>query len=352
MTESSASGGLRARRRAIDASAMALVTESFLPGIEGETPLVLGPAMDGVDIAGWAAEHRSDIEQKLYRHGAILFRGFGLHTPADFERVASAICPDLFGDYGDLPREGESRRIYKSTPYPNDLPILFHNESSHLPRWPLKQFFFSVVVADQGGETPILDCRRVVELLDPALLARFEEKGLMYVRNFVPGVDVSWQDFFRTEDRTVVERICAESGMTSEWTEAGNLRVKNVAQAVTHHPVTGVKVFFNQVQLHHIHCVPESVRSALTSILAEEDLPRHVYFGDGTSITSEEMDHLGQVFDSAAIRFPWQAGDLLMLDNMLVSHARDPFVGERKIVVAMAEMFGAGADPHPAFAAS
>jgi hypothetical protein len=30
-----------------------------------------------------------------------------------------------------------------------------------------------------------------------------------------------------------------------------------------------------------------------------------------------------------------------MLDNMLVAHSRNPFVGPRKIVVAMGEMFSA-----------
>jgi len=34
----------------------------------------------------------------------------------------------------------------------------------------------------------------------------------------------------------------------------------------------------------------------------------------------------------------WQAGDMVTLDNMLVAHARDPFVGERKILVALGDM--------------
>ncbi len=30
----------------------------------------------------------------------------------------------------------------------------------------------------------------------------------------------------------------------------------------------------------------------------------------------------------------------MMLDNMLVAHGRAPFVGPRKVVVGMAELFG------------
>ncbi len=329
-----------ARRRGVDVANVELVSTSFLPGVEGETPLVVSPGRTGVDLPAWAGAHRDQVEQWLGRHGAILFRGFGLSQVEEFEAVASSICPDLFGDYGDLPREGESKRIYQSTPYPNDMAILFHNESSHLPRFPLRQFFFSVVVAEEGGATPVLDCRKVLELLDPAILEKFERKGLTYVRNFVPGVDVSWQDFFKTDDRSVVERTCAESGMTCEWTAAGNLRVKNTTPAVVVHPKTGDRVFFNQVQLHHVSALEPDVREALLSIVGEEDLPRNCYFGDGSPISDEEMAHLNDVFWKASVAFPWQVGDILMLDNMLIAHARSPFRGARKIVVAMSEMTG------------
>lgn len=43
-------------------------------------------------------------------------------------------------------------------------------------------------------------------------------------------------------------------------------------------------------------------------------------------------------YDALAHRFPWQAGDIAILDNMLISHARDPFTGPRKILVTMGDM--------------
>src|SRR5437762_1948156 len=181
-----------ARRKAVDLTQ--LVETSVIDG--NLLPLVVRPAVEGVDLAEWTATNRDQIDAWFDRHGAILFRGFALDGPADFERVASSIASDLFAEYGDLPQEGTSERIYHSTPYPADKTILFHNESSHLPSWPMRQFFFCIIPAQERGETPLLDCRRVAERLDPALLAEFEEKGLMYVRNFAPGLDVPWQDFF------------------------------------------------------------------------------------------------------------------------------------------------------------
>src|SRR5204862_6429497 len=138
------------------------------------------------------------LETKLLQHGAILFRGFGVASAGEFERFASGLCQgELFGEYGDLPREAVGGRVYGSTPYPSDQTILFHNESSHMHRWPMKIWFHCVKAAEQGGETPIVDCRKVYQLLDSAIIKQFARKKIMYVRSYINGLDVSWQSFFR-----------------------------------------------------------------------------------------------------------------------------------------------------------
>lgn len=313
-----------------------LITKSYLAA--GETlPLVAEPAIADVDPSNWASNNREFIDSELRRHGAILFRNFQLHSVADFESFAQGIYPKLFSNYGDLPREETSRRVYQSTPYPADKAILFHNESSHLRSWPMKQWFFCVKAAEQGGQTPIVDCRKVYNLLDPRIAARFAEKQLMYVRNFTDGIDVSWQEFFKTTDRSVVEERCRQASMDFEWKDNG-LRIRQVCQAVAKHPVTGETVFFNQIQLHHISCLEPETRENILSLFDEKDLPRNVYYSDGSVIEDSVVDEIRQVYERVAVRFAWREGDVLMVDNMLVAHARAPFVGSRKIVVAMGEM--------------
>jgi len=331
-------GGIGAvRRQAVDVSQ--LVTTSEMT--EGQLlPIVVKPAMDGVDLAAWARDNRDQIERFQDVHGAILFRGFDLKSAEDFEAVAGTICPDLFADYGDLPPESDTARVYGVTPYPPDKTILFHNESSHLQTWPMKQFFFCITPAAEGGATPLYDGRVVLSMLDPEVVQQFEEKGLMYVRNFSEGVDVPWQDFFHTDDRSEVERVCAEGGMTCEWTDVG-LRVKNVTRGVATHPRTGEKTCFNEVQLHHIACLEADTRESLRALFAEEDMPRNVYYGDGTPIPDEVMDHIGDVLERACVEFLWQTGDLVAVDNMLVAHARRPYKEPRKMLVAMGEMVSA-----------
>src|SRR4030095_6189239 len=70
--------------------------------------LALKPAIDELDLAEWAAANRELLEGRLYRHGAILFRGFGLESVAEFETVAGALSERLLDSYGDLPRRQSS----------------------------------------------------------------------------------------------------------------------------------------------------------------------------------------------------------------------------------------------------
>jgi len=336
-------GMIRGQRKAVQLDGEALVRATFLEQRPGAVPRVFEPARDGVDLAGWAAGHREDIDRELEHFGAALFRGFGELTPAGFEAAAAGIVNDLYGDYGDLPRESASDKVFSSTPYPANLPIHFHNESSHMARWPMRICFYCAVAAPVGGETPLLDCRALCQVLDAGVVAELDAKGLTYVRNFGEGIDVAWQDFFRTGDRDEVERSCTGSGATCEWLPDGNLRIHQAARAVRTHPSTGERVFFNQILLHHPAALPDETRSALRSLYDPDSLPRNVTFGDGSPIPDTVVEHIMAVYDEHAIRFKWQAGDLIALDNMLCSHGRSVFSGPRKILVAMGRIVDAAA---------
>jgi len=313
--------------------------EAALLDPAADFPLVLTPSCGIGDLPQWIAAHRNELEQYLLCHGAVLFRGFGLAGAADFEALAELISPGLYGEYGDLPRQEGGRNTYRSTPYPERKMILYHNESAHLSRWPRRQFFFCEIAASQGGATPIVDCREVLRRLPAALVETFERKQLMYVRTFTQGLDVPWRDFFGTAERQVVEARCIAEGVEFEWLAQDELQTRTLCPAVLTHPLSGERSFFNQVQLHHIACLDPDLREDLLDLVGPQRMPRQVYFGDGSPIDDATMALIGAVYEACAVRFAWQAGDLLMLDNMLVAHARDPYQGPRKIVVAMSEMF-------------
>lgn len=314
-----------------------LVGTSFL-GPRERAPLVFQPAVEDVDLEAWAAGHRDLVDGQLARYGALLFRGFRVGSVGEFERFAQALCPELFGEYGDLPSEQGGEKVYKSTPYPAEKAILFHNESSHQHRWPLKQWFYCITAAAERGETPIVDCREVYRRLDPERRDEFTRKGLLYVRNFVRSLDVGWQDFFRNSDRSAIESYCRRAGIELEWLPDDGLRIKQRSPAVAIHPQTGETVFFNQIQLHHASFLEPEVRSSLLSLFGAEGLPRNVYFGDGSPIADDLAQAIGRLYWELSVQFPWQERDILMVDNMITAHARNPYVGERRIAVAMGQL--------------
>ncbi|MDT7808529.1 MAG: hypothetical protein QOJ70_2342 [Acidobacteriota bacterium] len=316
--------------------APASVRAQPLPGGDG-LPLVVMPA-DKVDLIGWAAGHRDFIETSLAKHGALLFRGFGLREAEEFERFIEALSGEAL-EYRERssPRHSVKGRIYTSTDHPPHQSIFPHNEQSYNSTFPMKISFFCHTPATQGGETPIGDTRKVFQRLDPRLRERFVEKKYMYVRNYGNGLGLTWEDVFQTSDKAVVEGYCRKSDIKFEWTGDG-LRTRQVRPAVATHPRTGEWVWFNHATFFHVSTLEPRLRDALLEIFGEEDLPNNTYYGDGSPIEPSVLDELRAAYQEEMVSFHWQQGDVLLLDNMLTAHARQPFAGSRKILTAMSEL--------------
>lgn len=315
-----------------------LVRTSFLSS-ERQFPLVVQALDPTLDAVAWASAQRDQIEAWIAQHGGILFRDFAIASPQQFEAFAESVEPTLFGGYGDLPKKEGGRNTYRSTPYPEKQMILYHNESAHLDSWPRKQLFYCELPSRVGGATPIVDCREMLRRLPADLVAEFERKELLYVRTFTERFDVSWQSFFKTDARADVQARLDERGVAYRWLDDDTLQTRTRCPAVITHPVTGERVFFNQVQLHHLHCLEPEVREHIMETIGLERAPRHVTFGDGSPIPDAAMDLIGAAYEACAVRFDWRRGDVVMLDNMLAAHARDPYEEPRKVVVAMGAMF-------------
>jgi alpha-ketoglutarate-dependent taurine dioxygenase len=324
------------KRRAVTVSSETLVRFSTLP--IGDLPLVVEPAVQGVDILSWAASNRELLEEKLRKHGGILFRGFNLQGPEDLEGFIRAASGESL-EYRERssPRTAVQGNIYTSTDYPADQPIFLHNENSYQKEWPRKIFFFCRQAPGAGGETPIADVRKVLARISPEIRDRFAERRWMYVRNFGDGFGLAWQTVFQSTDKEAIERHCQDKGITVEWKDGDRLRTRAVRTALARHPVTGELVWFNHATFFHVSTLSPAVREALMEEFEDGELPANTYYGDGTPIEPEVMEHLREAYRAETVAFPWQKGDLLMLDNMLVAHGRAPYSGAREILVGMAE---------------
>ena len=311
------------------------VQTSRLDGFPG-APVVVTPTVPGVVLADWAGENRPWIEATLHQAGAILFRGFGVDDVDEFGRFMLEASGELLPyTYRSSPRTQVKGNVYTSTEYPAEEFIPFHTEMSYTSSWPMRIGFLSLIVAETQGETPIADSRRVYDRIPAAIREKFERLGVMYVRNYTPWMDLPWQNVFQAETREQVNEFCRETGIEAEWVEEDHLRTRQICQGVAVHPASGEKVWMNQAHLFHVTAQdPEVVEMLLED--GEENLPRNTYFGDGSPITAEELQAVRDAYAAEALVFPWQTGDALLLDNMLMAHARSPFTGKRRVVVGMA----------------
>jgi len=301
-------------------------------------PLVVRPAVKGLSLVKWAVANTLFIESYLKRNGAILFRDFDLLAVEEFEQLIEGVSGHLLDySYRSTPRTVVSGKIYSSTEYPAHQSIPLHNENSYALSWPMKIWFYAVQVAEKGGETPIADSRKIYKAIPDEIRDCFVRQGLMYARNYGTGLDLPWQDVFQTSQRVVVENYCRESGMEFEWIGDDQLRTRQVCQVVKRHPATRSMVWFNQAHLFHISRLPAEVRDWLLTSFGEDNLPRNVYFADGSPIDPAMIYEISRACEAQSVVFPWNAGDVLLLDNMLAAHGRNPFTGRRKVVVGMAE---------------
>ncbi|RKS28226.1 alpha-ketoglutarate-dependent taurine dioxygenase [Pseudomonas sp. WPR_5_2] len=332
---SRALGGVR--RKAMNVSEQQLVSERLLSP-DHALPLVIEPAVSGVDLVAWAAKERENLEQKLLQYGAILFRGFSVLSVEQFDQVIAALSPGaLEYMFRASPRTRVGGNIYTSTDYPADQMIFPHNEHSYSPRFPLRLFFYCHIPSETGGETPIGATRAVKAKISPQIEARFREKGVLYVRNYGDGFGLPWQTVFQSEDRGEVEAYCASVGIEVEWKENNRLRTRQRGPAVVRHPGTGEEVWFNHATFFHISTLPPAIRDSLQGNFTDLDLPTNTFYGDGTPIEADVLESLRAAYLDSLVRFSWQQGDVLFIDNMLAVHGREPFTGNRAIMTGMAQ---------------
>ncbi len=311
------------------------MTETALPLI------VVNPEPgDPEALRTWYETHRDWAEAQLLVHGAILFRGFGVASAAHLDRAVALLGgPSLDYVDGNSPRRKLANGIYTSTEYPPEFFISLHNELSYSPRWPARVFFCCVTPAAEGGETPLVDSRKLLRALPDRVRETFTGKGIRYIRNLHAGrgFGPSWQTTFETDDRQVVETFCRTTGTDFRWNDDGSLSVTQIRPATARHPRTGEEVWFNQADQFHPSTHPRPIYESILALYdGREDLmPQTATFGDGTPIDPLLLDEVRRTAGEQMRLFPWQEGDLLMVDNMLVAHGRRPYRGERKVLVGM-----------------
>ena len=197
--------------------------------------------------------------------------------------------------------------------------------------------FACLVAATGGGETPVADSPTVLHALPAELVERFERVGWLLIRNYNDDIGASIAGAFGTDDRSAVESYCRANAIQFEWQADGAFRTWQRRSAILAHPLTGQRCWFNQVAFLNEWTIEPEVREYLVDVYGEDGLPFNTRFGDGDPIGADVVQAIHQVYEASTVREPWQAGDLMIVDNIRTAHGREPFQGPREVLVAMAD---------------
>jgi alpha-ketoglutarate-dependent taurine dioxygenase len=301
-------------------------------------PPMLRVATTG-DPASWATEHRNALRAIVAEHGSVLVRGLGLQDAAEIGAVFRRLATGLMTEREAFaPRRTYSDGVYSSSKWPQNQPMCMHHELSYTLEFPGLMLFACLAAPTDGGATTVADSPTVLNALPPELVDRFEREGWLLTRSYNDEIGASYAEAFGTEDRGAIESYCRANAIEFEWQPDGGLRTRQRRSAVVRHPITGQRCWFNQIAFLNEWTLAPEVREFLVDVYGADGLPFNTRFANGDAIGKDIVQVLNQVYEANTAREPWQTGDLMLVDNVRTAHAREPFKGQREVLVAMANV--------------
>jgi alpha-ketoglutarate-dependent taurine dioxygenase len=302
----------------------------------GKAPILLTDASG--DGSSWAAEHRDALRAVVAEHGSVMVRGLDLRDATEISAVFQQLSTGLM-----IEREAFARRqvytdgVYSSATWPPRQPMCMHHELSYTLEFPGLMLFACLSAPTRGGATAVADSRAVLNALPAELVTRFERDGWMLTRSYNDEIGATLAEAFGTENRGAIETYCRANAIEFAWQPDGGLRTWQRRSAVLHHPVTGERCWFNQIAFLNEWTIDPEVREYLVDMYGADGLPFNTRFGTGDPIGEDVIQLLNQVYEANTVREPWQAGDLMLVDNISTAHSREAYEGPREILVGMAE---------------
>lgn len=301
----------------------------------GKPPIL---QVDARGIASlWAAEHRDALRAAVVEHGALLVRGLGLREVEEVGAVFRQLGSPMIEREAFATRQRYADGLYSSSKWPPSQPMCMHHELSYALEFPSLMLFACLTAPTEGGTTPVADETAVLQALPAELVERFERVGWLLIRNYNDEIGASIAEAFGSDDRHAVESYCRAKAIRFEWQQGGALRTWQRRSAVVRHPRTGQRCWFNQAAFLNEWTIDPEVREYLVDVYGEDGLPFNTRFGNGDPIGPDIVQSINEVYTANTVGDRWQAGDMMLVDNIRTAHARERFEGPRDVLVGMAD---------------
>ncbi len=276
------------------------------------------------------------IARELQRHGAVHVRRTGLTALDEATLARLGFGADEAFAWGGAQcgrthRRALTKHLRATDDYPRHLWLLPHNEVLYQRELPARLLFFSAAACD--GRTFVhaaTHLRAWLEARAPALVDALRTHGILIEMGFIDerhpqrseNYFRSWQERFGTTSREEAEARCRAA--TSQFDECWWREDDGCFTLMTR---IRVPAFHGETMLFpRIPLDPPSLRNGF----------RRYPKGNGEEFSDEETNLLLHAFLATREGVRWEAGDLLLLDNLRYGHSREPFEGPRALGVAMA----------------
>ncbi|PPS32327.1 TauD/TfdA family dioxygenase [Pseudomonas amygdali] len=293
------------------------------------------PVKSGTRLAEVFRRHCAHINALLDERGALLFRGFEVGGARELELLGQWVGHGACESREETsPRSHIAGNVYTATEYPGRYPIAFHNECSYQKTMPAKLLFYCGQPSHTGGATLLADGRAVWRALPEPVKASFAGHGYRLMRTYHPNFGMSWRQAFGVNDRASVEAMALSDGISLEWKSNDVLTTTQTRPCVGIHPRTGKASWINHLYFFHHSNLPEHARQALLTDAGADLLVNDTCHADGTPIALDTLAAIGQAYEANTLSVEWQAGDVLLVDNLCVAHGRTSYEGVRTLYFA------------------
>ena len=306
-------------------------------------------ASSGVSEVESIAQQREQILAQLEAGGAIWFRGFELMKTKEgfttfYEQLQLSPCQDPLASVGARAIVSKKGAMYEAVNKPSRAKFFvgMHNEST-FKRTNRLGAFVCFKQAEKGGEFLLADGRAVLADMDKDVLERVYTKGVRFSNAELP-----FFDFLRSTPEAVKETlkpvfkavadvaVAAKIDMELDlkWAEndKDGLRLQAFSprqSPVNRHPTTGEPAWFCNVHSHSRYLRDTRDGVLVESSGASKLNVTDMFYGDGTPISKEDLEHIDMVTRKNLVSVLMEEGDVVLVDNYQVMHGRDVFEGTR-----------------------
>lgn len=273
----------------------------------------------GGNVSGAKMPNRRTVLEALKATGAVIYRGYfeALEEFITFSDVfTGTYVPYVGGANNGRATVGGSNSVYTVTEPSMKMPIPLHGEMCYSDLRPELIWFYCISPATSKGETTLCDGREILAHLSPDTRRDFEERDVIYRRNFSPSV---WQSVYQTDKVADVEAFCRKNHLDLVVHADGAISTTYRASSIIRSPDGDAFV------------------NSILTFAAQEYLggskESQVRWSNNEEIDRATLMEVKTVSDHLTTAHAWQPGDAIMVDNTRVMHGRRSFNDDQRNIV-------------------